>query len=318
MPPYLFIRTSLRPSRLCGSNLFSVACLMPRIHLVTYATPRFRLRQMVLGASARINGVVDSVTSWNPKKLLAAGFEERCKDIKLTERGSGFWAWKPFIIRKKLAEVPAGDVVFYCDVGRVYPFKKLETSIAPLLQGMEVRGQTIMPGVFIPWKGPMSMWTKREAFVAMNMDLPEFHRATPVQASFSFWIAGEKSREFAEEWMALCARRSLISDDPGNNELSELPDFHENRHDQSLLSLCCLKHGIKGIDLGSALPEIDTQHPMEIQQWLQQADFKVGTGGRLLRSFARPIEWIEGKMRKKVKFGEPRYEPEYIKHDQIP
>lgn len=59
-----------------------------RIHLVTYATPRFRLRQWILGASARLNGVVDTVTSWTPEMLLKAGFEERCKEITRSECGS--------------------------------------------------------------------------------------------------------------------------------------------------------------------------------------------------------------------------------------
>jgi hypothetical protein len=122
-----------------------------RIHLVTYATPRFRLRQWILGASARLNGVVDTVTSWSPKMLLEAGFEERCRNISLSERGSGFWAWKPFIIQRKLAEIPAGDLVLYCDVGRSYPFKMLEKPLTPYLRWMEEKGQDLMPGYERNW-----------------------------------------------------------------------------------------------------------------------------------------------------------------------
>ncbi len=288
---------------------------MPRIHLVTYATPRFRLRQWVLGASARVNGVVDTVTSWSPNLLLKAGFEERCKDIKLSERGSGFWAWKPFIIQRKLAEVPAEDIVLYCDVGRIYPFKKLEQPINGLLDWMARHGQSVMPGVCIPWKGPMSMWTKREAFVATRLDLAEFHQATPIQASFSLWQADKASLELVAEWMDLCAQRNLISDDPDRQGLTALPDFHENRHDQSLLSLCCLKHGISGIDIGTTMPDVDTKHPTEIMQLLGDLDTAVGISGRLLRTLVRPIEWLEEKMRSKVKFGEPRVEPDIKKSD---
>ena len=292
--------------------------MLPRIHLVTYATPRFRLRQMILGASARINGVVDSVTSWTPKLLLKAGFEERCKNIKLSERGSGFWAWKPFIIQMKLIEVPTGDVVFYCDVGRSYPFKLLEKPIDPLLSWMSRRGQSIMPGVRIPWKGPMSMWTKRGAFIVQRMDLSEFHRATPIQASFSLWQVGETSLEFVEEWMHLCAQRNLISDDPDEEGLTELPDFHENRHDQSLLSLCCLRHGIAGIDVGTEMPDVDTQHPTDIMQLLRDHDLPLCVGGKLLKTLVIPLEWIEQKMRRKVKFGDPRMEPDLINHKSLP
>ena len=290
--------------------------MLPRIHLVTYATPRFRLRQLILGASARLNGVVDTVTSWTPRMLLAAGFEERCKDIKLTERGSGFWAWKPFIIQRRLSEVPPGDIVFYCDVGRSYPFKMLEKPIIPLLDWMTRQAQTVMPGVSIPWNGAMSVWTKREAFIAMKMDLPEFHRAWPIQASFSLWKSAKTSLDLVDEWMEACTRRSLISDDPEVGVMAALPDFHENRHDQSLLSLCCLNHGIVGVDVGTKMPDVDTQHPTQVMRLLGDGTMAIGVPGRLLKTLVRPIERIEEKMRSKVKFGEPRVEPDFMNRDK--
>lgn len=209
-----------------------------RIHLITYATPRFRLRQHVLGWSARLNHVVDTVTSWTPTMLRAAGFEDRIKDIRLDERGSGFWAWKPFIIEAKLREVPDGDLVFYCDVGRLYPFKLLDQSIVSYLRWMEAVAQDLLPGVQIPWSGDVSVWTKREALVMTGMDRPEIHTASPVQASFSIWRVGSKSRDFVGQWLDLCAQRALISDDPNQLEYPELPSFRAHRHDQALLTLC--------------------------------------------------------------------------------
>ncbi|HEX7262315.1 MAG TPA: hypothetical protein VF258_10910, partial [Luteolibacter sp.] len=204
-----------------------------KIHLVTYATPRFRLRQLLLGASARINGVADTVTSWTPKMLLDAGFEARCKDIKLSDRGSGFWAWKPFIIEKKLAEVAAGDIVFYCDVGRRYPYKQLYCTIDNYLDWMSLHAQEIMPGLYIPWKGTMAQWTKRDAFVATEMDREEIYRSTPIQASFSVWRNTPQSLCLVSEWMDLASNRALISDDASFCGLPELPEYHDHRHDQS-------------------------------------------------------------------------------------
>ena len=281
-----------------------------RVHLVTYATPRFRLRQWVLGASARLNGVVDTVTSWNPEMLLAAGFEQRCKDIKLSERGSGFWAWKPFVIDAKLREIPDGDLVFYCDVGRTYPFKQLAGSIAPFLEWMATQGQPMLPGMYIPWKGPMSMWTKRDAYQFTGMDAPEVHRAIPLQASFSLWTANEATRAFVAEWMELASRRAMISDDPSTCGIPELPDFHDHRHDQSLLTLCCLKHGLKGLDLGNKLPPVDTQHPSEIIRWMSGGKSeRESLAGGVLRILAWPLEQIESRLRRKVSFGQPIPEP---------
>jgi hypothetical protein len=275
-----------------------------RIHLVTYATRRFRLRQWLLGLSARVNGVADTVTSWTPESLLAAGFEDRCKDIKLSERGSGFWAWKPFIIDAKLREVPDGDLVFYCDVGRLYPFKLLDQPVAPYVHWMDDHGQDVMPGVYIPWDGAISVWTKREALVSTGMDRAEIHTASPVQASFSLWRVSPRGREFATRWLDLCTRRALISDDPSRDGISELPGFRGHRHDQALLTLCCLKEEIAGFDLGSEKPGIDVRHPSEVSRLSHGEVPGVSTfTGRLLRVAVRLLGQCEQRARRLIKFG---------------
>jgi hypothetical protein len=277
-----------------------------RIHLVTYATPRFRLRQLILGWSAKVNHVVDTVTHWTPEKLLKAGFEERCKDIKLTERGSGFWAWKAFIIDAKLREVPDGDLVFYCDVGRLYPFKLLDQPVTPFLRWMEDHGQDFMPGVNIPWDGPVAAWTKHEALVATGMDRPDVHASAPVQASFSIWRAGAKSRDFVGQWLDLCAQRPLVSDDPSRDGLAELPGFRGHRHDQALLTLCCLKQRMLGLDIGCEKPTIDVRHPSEVSRLVfGEASGNLSIVGQALRAAVGLTGKIEQAVRAKIKFGKP-------------
>lgn len=277
------------------------------VHLVTYATPRFRLRQMILGASARINGVADSVTAWSPQKLLEAGFEQRCKNIKLSERGSGFWAWKPFVIDAKLREVPDGDLVLYCDVGRLYPFKLLDRPVTPFVRWMEKHKQEMMPGVKIPWDGLNASWIKREALRATSMDIPEVHRASPIQASFSLWRAGPSSRALVATWLEWSSQRSLISDDPSQEDLEEMPEFRGHRHDQALLTLCCIKNGISALDIGSKCPEIDTRHPCQVSQLLDNegASKKQSMRAALVRMATWPIWQLEKCIRHRIKFGVP-------------
>jgi len=277
---------------------------MPRIHLVTYATPRFRLRQMILGFSARLNGVADTITTWNAEKLLAAGFAECCKDIKLTERGSGFWAWKPFIIGAKLCQVEAGDIVFYCDVGRLPRFKLLDQAIKPFIQWMDEQGQDMMPGILIPWDGPASSWTKRDVFLETGLDTPSAHATCPIQASFSIWRAGQKSRELVGKWMDLCSKRQWVSDDPSKNGMPDLAGFRAHRHDQSLLTLCCLKENIHGLDIGSEQPNIDSRHPSQVSRLrFEECPQENRLFGSLLNAAVWPIEKIEERARRSIRFG---------------
>jgi len=277
---------------------------------VTFATPRFRHRQLFLAWSALANKVVDAVTHWTPKKLLAAGFEKRCPTIKLSERGSGFYAWKPFIIQKKLEELPEGDIVLYCDVGRTFPYKLLSGSLDVFLDWMQRHEQTVMPGIKIPWCGPMSMWTKRDAFLSLSMDTPSIHATAPIQASFSIWISSPDSKDIMNAWMILCANRQMISDDPSKLGLSELPDFYEHRWDQSLLSLVCFKHCIEGIDIGRDKPSIDAKHPSEVAKFLSGKKNRLSLRGNVIEIVATLVERSEWVARKWIKFNEPQTQPD--------
>jgi hypothetical protein len=275
-----------------------------RIHLVTYATGIFLLRQWFLARSALSNRVVNTLTNWTPSRLTAAGFGKRAPEISLRSRGSGYWAWKPFIIEHQLARVNDGDIVLYCDVGRRNNFKLLDRSLAPLVEWMDQQQQDVLPGLLIPWKGPMSMWTKRDAFVFTGMDTTEAHAATPIQASFSLWRANAESREVVARWMDLCAQPRLVNDAKGACGLPELPDFVDHRHDQSLLTLCCLERGIKGLDLGTEILPIDTQHPSEVSaRRFKQGPAGTTFAGKTLRAAAWPCETIEKTIRRFVRIG---------------
>jgi len=280
-----------------------------QIHLVTFASPRFRHRQLLLGWSALANGVVNTVTHWNINLLKTRGYEIKCPQIKFNERGSGFYSWKPFIIERKLQEVPEGDIVFYCDVGRLFPYKLLSGSVHVFLDWMQDKQQSVMPGIQIPWHGPMSMWTKRDAFVALSMDSPQVHSSAPIQASFSIWVNNPESRNIAEEWTNLSADRQMISDDDSKLGLPELPDFHEHRWDQSLLSLICFKKGLKSIFLGVEEPALDTKHPSEVAKILGGEQGKGTLSGQLVSVIATIIEAIEWFVRIWIKFNKPSVLP---------
>lgn len=278
-----------------------------RFHLVSYATPKYRHRQIFLATSAEANRVVATETSWSPRTLLAAGFSGVAPDISLTERGSGFWAWKPFVILRSLQSAANGETVLYCDAGRKYPYILLDTPFDPFLSWMDEHGQDIMPGISIPWNGPMSAWTKHDAFAGTGVDGDGIRRAVPIQASFSFWRNTDTTREFVREWLSWCVRRQLVSDDPSLDAAAEVPEFKAHRHDQSLLNLCCLKHGIKGIDVGPSQPSYNERDPSSILKHVFGAESRVTPAGKSIALAAKPVQLIEQVLRERITFGK-RYD----------
>lgn len=241
--------------------------------------------------------------SWNPNKLLAAGFGELAPDISLAERGSGFWSWKPFVILNALEKLPDGDILLYCDAGRKYPYILLNTPLDPFVSWMDSKGQDIMPGISIPWNGSMSVWTKSEAFTGTGVDDHTAREMIPIQASFSLWRNNVTTRNFVREWLSWCVRRELVSDDESINTANESPDYKAHRHDQSLINLCCHKHGISGIDIGGKQPEFNERDPSHVAIHLFGAKKTGRVLGKAISALKRPIEFLEQSLRSRITVG---------------
>jgi hypothetical protein len=278
-----------------------------RIHLTSYATPKYRHRQILLAASARANRIVDAVTSWNPQMLMASGFSELASELSLTERGSGYWAWKPFVILKALEGLTDGDLVLYCDAGRKYPYILLDTPLDCFTTWMDSHNQDIMPGIYIPWVGSMEAWTKQDAFLKTGIYGEDIRNAPPIQASFSLWRNTAKTRAFVEEWLGWCVQRQLVSDDPSVNVEIESAKFKAHRHDQSLLNLCCHKYKIKGIHIGSEEPLYNERDPSQILSYVFGASARHNLRGRAVALAAASTQAIEKILRERITLGK-RYE----------
>jgi hypothetical protein len=268
------------------------------IHLTTYATRRFLHRQAFLGWSAKLSGAVNTVNHWNQAKLLDAGFSKQCPNILLSERGGGWWAWKPFLILHELKRMKDGQWLLYCDVGRTYPLRLIDCPISNMVRWAESKNQSCLPGVNIPWSGSMACWTKRDAFVLTDMDRPEYYSASPIQASFSLWKKCPESEILVEQWLAWCGDRRMVTDDPNTCDLDNLPDFLEHRHDQSLLTLLCLKEGVQALDLGDTQPGFDEKHPSLVAKALGESDRACGIKIQAIRHLSKIVGYIEALLRK--------------------
>ena len=139
--------------------------------------------------------------------------------------------------------------MIYNDVGRT-DIKMFRTRFEPAFEWMAEQNQNCIPGLEIPWGGPMSQWTKRDAFVFTDSDREDLWKSAPIQASFSVWRNTTETRTFVDDWCRACSDRRLVSNDANICGLPNMPDFTAHRHDQSVLSLLCRKAGIKALTYG--------------------------------------------------------------------
>ena len=176
--------------------------------------------------------------TFGPRTVLKAAPElRRHAEVLREPRGAGYWLWKPFAIRAVLDRVPEGDWVLYLDAGT-----EVVAPLAPLL-ALPHAGDIVL---FHHKTGErLKKWTKRDCFVLLGLDRETAHQAPILCAGVQLYRAGSTARRFVSEVAEACTDRRILTDDPNRCGFENLPDFVEHRHDQSVLSLCALKHGIE-------------------------------------------------------------------------
>lgn len=217
---------------------------------LSYASGSFIQARDELCQSALAVGF-DEARARGPEHLDPAFVEEN-QDILSQSRGAGYWLWKPQIILQELMKLKKGDLLVYSDAGRssYYQMSKFPKKLADL-----ARKKGFLLGPTIGQHGPMSQWTKRDAFVLLDMDRDNIYQLPPIQATWSFWTPCEDAFKFLEEWIRVCEDPRILTDMPNTQNLLNTQDFQDHRHDQSVMSLLAYKNKAPYLNLRHSIIE---------------------------------------------------------------
>ena len=213
-------------------------------------------RQSLLNHSALITGKADEVIAWTREDLLSTDFYQQNKRILDQPRGAGFWSWKPYIILETLNKIGKDDWLIYSDSGK--PFRRSDPSRAgnsKIGNVMNSNFDSIIhyasinngftPGIWIPHYGTAKMWSKRDCFVGMGCDSPEYHNSGQVQAGYSCWSNSKASRDFLMQWLNWVQIEAVVTDQPNIYGKPNFDEFRDHRHDQSIMTNLVIKNKIK-------------------------------------------------------------------------
>jgi hypothetical protein len=88
-------------------------------------------------------------------------------------------------------------------------------------------------------------WTKRDCFIQMECDTPEFVYSKQIMSTFFLCKKTDFSLFIANEWQRMISNFHMVADESVSPSVNgNYPNFKEHRHDQSLLSLICKKHKV--------------------------------------------------------------------------
>jgi hypothetical protein len=220
---------------------------------VTFRTSDFAQAESLLRRSVSRNGVelhcylpdhpaVEYARSENPSIMAAA-------------RGAGYWLWKPYIILDALRSAPEGTVVLYTDVAFTYI-----ADPAPLFSMAGIDDVVLFENAPQNFQ---DKWTKRDAFVKLDADRPEYHYRRQLDAGIQLYRSGPKAIAFLEATKTAMQDPAVLTDQPNICGLPNLDGFVEHRHDQSVLTIMAQKWGVPTFRSPSLLPEAEGSNGAE-------------------------------------------------------
>lgn len=213
---------------------------MTRVHLITFADggAGYLTGRDLLIRTATEARWFESITAYDENRLAQESpdwYEEHRAFIKSNRRGFGYWIWKPEIIRLKLSEVSADDVVLYLDAGCQINSK----GITRFKKYIEL---TNLFGMFCFYlNGPnytIGQWTKADLLRYFDIQFDDPILAMPqVEAGVSFYKNTKTTIKSVQLWSETmtCKDYHFVNDNPSH--ATEGRAFIEHRHDQSVFSL---------------------------------------------------------------------------------
>ena len=232
--------------------VFSLSCLIflhatgpiqqgfqdtPSVSFITYGNDNFKQSRERIVQEAKDFGPFTGVIKAYTPDDLSNEFKDATKDVLSGGRGGGFWIWKPYIIHDAMNKLNANDILVYADAGC-----RLNKSALPRFQEYlsmisAESGKSIFAMRLSGF--PEYQWTTSQTFDYLRIP-PESDIRTSAQiiATVLIFRKTEKSVALVQEWLNVAIENPLLFSDTFNDEAKQNnPDFHDNRHDQSIFSL---------------------------------------------------------------------------------
>jgi hypothetical protein len=212
------------------------ASLSPPVVHVAFGTDNFSQALSRLRRSAKRFGIRD-IRIYTPDHPAVRRAAEEHPAIMGSRRGGGYWMWKPYILLDTMDAVEQGAIIIYSDAAQRYI-----ADPSPLLE--LCNGKEIV--LFHNNAGFLQRtFTKRDCFVLMQADAPEYWDALQLDASIQIYRAGAKARSFVVALRETMRDPRILCDGPNICGLPNFEGYRDHRHDQSILTILAIRHKIE-------------------------------------------------------------------------
>jgi hypothetical protein len=159
--------------------------------------------------------------------------------IKANPRGGGYWLWKSYLTQKILKSLNENDILVYMDAGcYLWPSPQARRRFHEYLDIVRTH-----PTGFYGFgtEYPNYTYTKQDIFNHFNQHSEEEKKKPQIMSGATIWRKCETTMKMATEWYETMATNYSLIDDSPSKETNH-PEFKENRHDQSILTMLIHKY----------------------------------------------------------------------------
>jgi len=160
--------------------------------------------------------------------------------IEKNRRFYGYAIWKPYILLKTFEWMQYGDILLYSDAGCELNVNGQQR----LLEYIDIINSNDKSILCFQLEHHEMCWNKMDLIDKLNAH--HLLNTRQILSGISFLKKTEKTVKFLTEWYELSCNYDLINDEP--SVLKNDESFIEHRHDQSIFSLLCKKHGANILD----------------------------------------------------------------------
>jgi len=204
--------------------------------------------------------VFDEIHGFTEKDLVADTefWKKHGEFINNNRRGYGYWIWKSHVIKKTFDSLNEGDIVVYCDAG-CHVNKKGLDRLNEYFEMLRTNPDDYGLISFQMNHLTEYCYTKRAIFEHFQSSV-EVQESGQCVGGIQIIMKNKHSENVLNIWID-----SLKYDLLNDNTLLERPEFVENRHDQSILSVIVKTYGsIKLTD--------ETCFPPTVNNWNDWVD----------------------------------------------
>ncbi len=148
-------------------------------------------------------------------------------------RGFGYWSWKPACILDAMSKIPDGSILFYSDAGSHLNVKGKDKFLE-LIDSMK---RYDVWAIKLQDELPDLQWAKMDSVMLLGNAENPLLKSGQIEGGTFLLKKNSSTLKFLSKWNSMMAVENLHYFDDSPSVSPNAPDFKENRHDQTVVSL---------------------------------------------------------------------------------